>query len=49
MSWTYITVSEWYSYSHWGMYLLPILSAPDWFVDGLHNLDDDQLSWTEAS
>lgn len=40
----HLLVSGWFSYSHWGMFMLPLLSAPDWFVDGMIDLDDDLIS-----
>lgn len=34
-------VFGWLSYSHWGMFRLPLFTCPDWFADGA--VDDDDL------
>lgn len=34
-------VFDWFSFSHWGMFRLPLFTAPDWFADGA--ADDDDL------
>jgi hypothetical protein len=39
-----VQVSEWFSFSHWGMVRLAVLVAPEWFVDGM-SVEDDQLDW----
>ncbi len=37
-------ISEWFSYSHWGMFRLAILDAPEWFALGVvDDVDDDLL------
>lgn len=35
-------IHEWFSFSHWGFFLIPLLTAPDWFVGGM-DLDDEQI------
>lgn len=39
-------VFDWFSYSCWGMFRLPLLSAPDWFVTGL-DIDDEDIELCE--
>lgn len=36
-------INEWFSYSHWGMFRLPILEAPDWFAFAIVDAVDDDL------
>lgn len=38
-----VMISDWFSYSHWGMFRLPILLAPDWFASGVVDEMDDDL------
>ena len=35
-------VFEYFSFSHWGIFLVPLFTAPDWFIMGL-DLDDEQV------
>jgi hypothetical protein len=35
-------VWEYFSWSHWGLFIEPLFTAPDWFVMGL-DLDDEQI------
>ncbi|MDE2107452.1 MAG: hypothetical protein KGL39_60205 [Patescibacteria group bacterium] len=34
-------VFDWFSFSHWGLFRIPLFIAPDWFADGVQ--DDDDL------
>lgn len=36
-------VYEWFSFSHWGLFRLPLLTAPDWYVRGMHDIDDEDI------
>lgn len=37
-------VFDWFSYSHWGMFRLPLFNAPDWFVLGsCQDVDDEDI------
>lgn len=40
-----VIISDWFSYSHWGMFRLPILIAPDWFAYGVEDDDDLLDDW----
>lgn len=35
-------IYEWFSFSHWGLFLLPLATGPDWYVDAL-DLDDERI------
>lgn len=36
-------VYEWFSWSHWGLFREPLFCAPDWFVAGISDLDDEDI------
>lgn len=38
-----MTIFEWYSYSHWGMFRLPLFTVPDGFVMGACDVDDEDI------
>jgi hypothetical protein len=35
-----VKLYDWFSFSHWGVFRLPLLIVPDWFADGL-DIDDE--------
>jgi hypothetical protein len=39
-------VYDWFSYSHWGMFRLPLFRAPGWFVSGAcWDTDDEDIEF----
>lgn len=43
-----LRVFDVFSYSHWGMFRLPLFTAPDWFVWGVVDIeDDDMIEWAD--
>lgn len=43
---TPMRIFAWFSYSHWGMVRLPILTAPDWYAFAVER-DDDLLEYDD--
>lgn len=42
-------VYEWFSYSHWGMFRLPLFRAPGWFVSGTcQDMDDEDIERSDS-
>jgi hypothetical protein len=38
-------VSEWFSYSHWGLFAVPLFTAPEFFCMGLVDTDDELFEY----
>jgi len=43
-----VRVFEWFSYSHWGLFRLPLLTCPEIMTWGMHDVDDEDIEDIES-
>jgi|SRR5882672_86450 len=43
MTFQYVRIFHWFSYSHWGLYRQSVIVMPDWYADALHDIDEQDM------